>query len=568
LPSDQKKSIHEIDQITRRKIKGRSGVGGSMQVLSGFKVPAIRRWLLAAGAAAYTPAGLLVSAALLWLVTAGLCIATLLVSRQDTYNHAVQDARNLTLVLERDILRSVEFYDLSLHAVAEGAADARIMSLPKELRDQVLFDRAATARYLGPITVFEPDGTAQVCSIENCPPRSHRQDVRWYVEQTEKTDTNLYISAPYVSQTAGGGMVLALSRQITRPDGTFGGVVVGRLSIDYFRYLLDGLSMGNHSGVAVFETNGILLARFPYERSAVGRDFRRSAVFARIMKEETGAFVAAATLDGVRRLYVYRRIRGLPFAVSVAPALDEVYADWRWRAECVAVLMALFTAVMAVGTWALMSELRRRQLARARLQRMAHRDALTGLENRGTFDDVWSTEFLRSKRSGRPLSLLFIDIDNFKLYNDYYGHQAGDACLKSVAGCIAARARRPGDHVARYGGEEFVVVLPETDAGTAFSIAEEIRRAIYELEIEHIESRFGTVTVSIGSASTEDADIADATALIKAADMATYDAKSLGRNRVCRHAAPAGFTGDLPGKDPETPAGTNENRRTEEPAAQ
>jgi diguanylate cyclase (GGDEF)-like protein len=538
-----------------------------MQVLSGFEVPAIRRWLLAAGAAAYTPAGLLVCAALLWLVTAGLCIATLLVSRQDTYDHAVQDARNLTLVLERDILRSVEFYDLSLHAVAEGAADARIMSLPKELRDQVLFDRAATARYLGPITVFEPDGTAQVCSIENCAPRSHQADVRWFVDQAEKTDTDLYISRPYVSQTAGGEMVLALSRRVTRPDGTFGGVVVGRLSIDYFRYLLDGLSMGKHGGVAVFETNGTLLARFPYDRNAVGMDIRRSPVLAQITKHEAGAFVGTAIMDGVHRLYVYRHIRGLPIAVSVAPALDDVYADWRWRAECAAVLMALFTAVMVVGTWALMSELRRRQLARARLQRMAHRDALTGLENRGTFDDVWNREFLQAKRNGQPLSLLFIDIDNFKSYNDYYGHQAGDEVLKSVAGRIASRVHRPGDHVARYGGEEFVVVLPGTDARAAFSIAEEIRRAIYELEIEHIKSRFGTVTVSIGTASSGDADIADAIALIKAADMATYDAKSLGRNRVCRHAAPDGFPGDLPGKAPETHAGENGGGGTEEPAA-
>jgi diguanylate cyclase (GGDEF)-like protein len=538
-----------------------------MQVLSGFKVSAIRRWLLAAGAGAFTPVGILVCAAQLWLAMAALCVAMLVVSRQDAYDRAIQDAQNLTLVLERDILRSVELYDLSLRAVAEGAADPRIMSLPKDLRDKVLFDRAATARFLGPITVFAPDGTVQVCSIETCQQRSHRSDVRWFVEQTNQTGMGLCISPPYVSRTAGGEMVLALSRSLSRPDGTFGGVVVGRLSIDYFRYLLDGLSMGNHGSVAVFGADGILLARFPYERTAVGRDFRHSPVFARIMKEETGSFAATATLDGVRRLYVYRHIRGLPFVVSVAPALSEVYAGWVWRAEFIAILMALFTAVMAAAAWALVSELQRRQLAKARLQRMAHRDALTGLENRGTFDDVWSTEFLRSKRSGRPLSLLFIDIDNFKSYNDYYGHQAGDECLKSVAGCVASCVRRPGDHVARYGGEEFVVVLPETDAGTAFSIAEEIRRAISELEIEHIKSRFGRVTVSIGTASSADAGIADANALIKAADMATYDAKSLGRNCVCTHGATNGFTGHLPVQNPETHAGANEAGCTEEPAA-
>lgn len=538
-----------------------------MQVSSGFKVSAIRRWLLAAGAAAFTPAGILVCAAVLWLGTAALCVAMLVVSRQDAYNHAVQDSRNLTLALERDILRSVEFYDLSLRAVAEGAADRRIMSLPTDMRDKVLFDRAATARFLGPITVFAADGTVEVCSVQTCPPRCHRPDVRWFVEQTHQTDMGLWISRPYVSRTADTEMVLALSRRIPLPDGSFGGVVVGRLSIDYFRYLLDGLSMGNHSGVAVFETDGTLLARFPHEPGVVGKNFQRSPVFVRIMQQETGSFVATATHDGVRRLYVYRRIRGLPFVVSVAPALNEIYADWVWRAGCIVVLMALFTAVMAAGAWALMSELRRRQLAKAKLQRMAHRDALTGLENRGTFDDVWNMEFLRSRRNGRPLSLLFIDIDNFKSYNDYYGHQAGDACLKAVAGCVAGSVHRPGDHVARYGGEEFVVVLPETDAGAAFAIADDIRLAIQKLDIEHVKSRFGTVTVSIGTACSADADITDAIGLIKAADMATYDAKSRGRNCVCAHVAPDELAVDLPLRSPPAHATRNEADGTGKRAA-
>jgi diguanylate cyclase (GGDEF)-like protein len=510
--------------------------GCCMKVLSGCKASALGRWLLAVGTAVFRPLGVLVFAVLLWLGTAVLCVVILLVSHEDIYQHAVQDARNLTLVLDRDILRSVELYDLSLRAVADGAADQQVMSLPEDLRNQVLFDRAATARYLGPITVYGPDGRLQVCSAETYLCQTYHTDGRWFIAHGVKTDAGLYISAPYVSGAAGGAMVVALSRQILRADGTLAGVVVGRLSVDYFRELLDGLSVGKHGGVGVVETNGTLVTRLPCNVNDIGKDFSHSPVFLRAMQGGADSFVGTASYDGVRRLYVYRHIRGLPFVVSVGAALDDVYAGWRWRVLWVALLMALFTVTVAAWAWSFVSELRRRQTEQAQLEQMAHRDALTGLENRGTFDEIWHREFLRAKRTGKPLSLLFIDIDHFKAYNDHYGHQAGDRALDRVARCIASCVRRPADHVARYGGEEFVVVLPETDGASAVSIGEEIRRAIYELNMEHVESRYGRVTISVGAASSKDFDIVDEIALIKAADMATYDAKSSGRNRVCQHA--------------------------------
>lgn len=528
-----------------------------MKEKSGLKVSAMRRWLLAAGAAAITPLGVLVCAVLLWLLTAGLSVAMLLVSREDAWQQAIRDSQNLTLILERDILRSVELYDLSLRAVVEGAADPRIMSLPTDVRRQVLFERTTTAKYLGPITIYGPDGTVQVCSVNANIRRTHRPNVRWFLTEGVQTGTGLHISAPYASHTAGGGMVLALSRQITRPDGTFGGVVVERLSIDYFHDLLDGLSVGSQGGVSVLETDGTLLSRLPYSPNDVGKNFGHSSAFGQSMKDTAGSFVATASIDGVRRLYVYRHVRGLPFVVNVAPALNDIYASWRWRALWVALLMVLVTLAIMAGAWSLVKELRRRQATRTQLQRLAHRDALTGLENRGTFDEVWHREFLRAKRTGRPLSLLFLDIDHFKAYNDYYGHQAGDRTLGCVARRIASCGRRPGDHVARYGGEEFVVVLPETDAESAAAMAEGVRRAIYELDIEHVKSRFGRVTISIGVASSEDPGIVDETDLIRAADMATYDAKSNGRNRVSRHRASIGPDADLSKQDLEIHAEAN-----------
>ncbi|MBN3815926.1 diguanylate cyclase [Paraburkholderia sp. Se-20369] len=496
-----------------------------------------RRWLSAAGALILSPAGVLGCAVLLWLGTAGLCSAMLLVAREDAFHHAIQNAQNLTLILERDILRSIESYDLSLQAVAEGAVDPRIMALPMGFRDQILFDRATTAQYFAPISVFAPDGRLIASSAETAERRRTASDVKWFLEHAEKAASGLYLSPPYASDTAGGEMVIALSRKVMRPDGTLAGVVVGRLSLDYCRGLLDGVSVGKDGTIAVLETNGALITRLPYDPKRVGQNVGRSPIFARIAQSPAGAFVGTSVIDGVRRLFVYRRIPGLPIIVDVAPAIDEVFSDWRLRAKWLASLMVLFTAAIVAGTWVLLRELKRRQRAEAQLQRMAHRDAMTGLQNRGTFDAVWSREWRRASRSGQPLSLLFIDIDCFKAYNDHYGHQAGDQVLKAVAQCLAACVARATDHVARYGGEEFVVVLPATDLKGSLSVAEAVRAAIHGLDIAHVKSPFGRVTASIGVASSGGRGIDSGAALVKAADMALYDAKSGGRNRVCGHVA-------------------------------
>ncbi|TIT46044.1 MAG: GGDEF domain-containing protein, partial [Mesorhizobium sp.] len=136
-------------------------------------------------------------------------------------------------------------------------------------------------------------------------------------------------------------------------------------------------------------------------------------------------------------------------------------------------------------------------------------------------------------RNAMPLSLLIIDVDWFKRFNDYYGHPAGDECLRVVSRCIEAAARRPADAAARYGGEEFALILPETDARGAFVIAENLRSKVRDLALGHAGSEKGIVTVSIG-VGTFDAggaamEIAD---LLNRADEALYGAKAAGRDRV------------------------------------
>ena len=174
-----------------------------------------------------------------------------------------------------------------------------------------------------------------------------------------------------------------------------------------------------------------------------------------------------------------------------------------------------------------------------RLEEAARQDGLTNLANRRTFDDALAREYGRTRRDNRHLSLIMIDVDGFKPFNDRYGHPAGDECLRRVGKALAAVANRPGDLAARYGGEEFVVLLPDTDEFGAAVIAERIRHAVMRMAIRHEGSELRMITVSAGVATagrhTLDGGPA---ALVQSADQALYRAKRAGRNIVVRASAP------------------------------
>jgi diguanylate cyclase (GGDEF)-like protein len=168
------------------------------------------------------------------------------------------------------------------------------------------------------------------------------------------------------------------------------------------------------------------------------------------------------------------------------------------------------------------------------LRRIAMMDGLTGVANRRTFDHTFEREWRRSQRTEHPLSLVLVDVDHFKAYNDTYGHQDGDDCLRAVAQCLESVLQRPADLIARYGGEEFACLLPETDLAGACEIAERLRHAVESLAIVHKGSTTAPmVTISLGvsnNAAPKDSHSADAA--LRHADALLYQAKNAGRNRV------------------------------------
>ncbi|WP_181256753.1 diguanylate cyclase domain-containing protein [Merismopedia glauca] len=174
------------------------------------------------------------------------------------------------------------------------------------------------------------------------------------------------------------------------------------------------------------------------------------------------------------------------------------------------------------------------QKANQKLHQLAMLDGLTGIGNRRRFDEYLQQEWRRLQREEKPLSLILCDVDFFKLYNDYYGHQAGDECLKQVAQAISRGIKRSSDFVARYGGEEFAIILPNTSIEGAIQISKAISEEVAQLQLPHVSSSVSCyVTLSLGIGSVIPTPESCPEILIATADRALYQAKTEGRNRYC-----------------------------------
>lgn len=173
------------------------------------------------------------------------------------------------------------------------------------------------------------------------------------------------------------------------------------------------------------------------------------------------------------------------------------------------------------------------EAANRQLQALSATDGLTGLANRRKFDQEWEQEWFRAVRQSLPLAVAMIDVDQFKAYNDHYGHHSGDVCLKLVAQTLSLSVQRSGELAARYGGEEFVVILPGLNAAEAGAVMERVRDAVQALGLPHARAAVaGVVTISAGVAACVPQPGDDPACLVQAADAAMYRAKASGRNRV------------------------------------
>lgn len=466
------------------------------------------------------------------LLTTALSVGTLYYERADVLRQANQNAANLARVISNDIGRNIELYDLSLRDMVDAAENPVARALPLPLRHLVTFDRAATATYLGGAYLIDASGkvTDQVSS--GALPTFTVQDREYFTAQQQNPDQGLFISAPLRSREQGNPWMVIMSRRLKNPDGSFAGIASLSVQMAYFNAVLSKIDIGEHGSVFISNNEPSLIARKPYTSPEALARLRTTETFRRLMHQSSGSYSEVSPLDGERRLYNFVRIPNTPFIAVVAPSEHDALAPWRWRGRVIGTLSILLGMGVMLMSWVLAYSLREREKIQAELVDLAGSDPLTGLPNRRVFDIKIEEESRRARRTGAPTSMLFVDVDHFKAYNDTYGHAAGDRVLIEVGNAIKNALRRSTDLAARYGGEEFVLLLPETSEAGAHAVAENVRAAVARLAITHTASVFGIVTVSVGVSTVASRSVSGATSLREQSDEALYSAKKGGRNRV------------------------------------
>lgn len=453
------------------------------------------------------------------------CGTVLWQERRNDRDHAAATMGNLVEAISSDISRTIEQYDLSLQGVRQGLQIPEIDTVSNRMRRAVLFDNSANYKYLGAMRVLDRWGKTVIDSRGSEAGSEDFSSEDLFLVHVNVPDVGLYVSRPFKGMN--GESVVGFSRRISDEDGAFNGVVVGTLRLNYLLDLFRKLSPSQGSTLTLFALDGTMLMRFPYRQDDIGRSTATAQVFKEFQKSSSGSFEHMPPSEGVYRLYAYGQVGDFPLLMNVSLPLAEVYADWTKDAVVAIGLMLLLCGAMASSMLLLRRELRQRMAAEEKLARLAITDGLTGLANRRHFDTVIAREWQRAQRESTPISLLMIDADLFKPFNDTHGHQTGDQLLKAIGACISDRARRATDLGARYGGDEFALLLPNVAAGAAHDIGERIRKSIRDL---CLPSEATPATVSVGGATIVPSQDTDHRDLIDVADKALYAAKAKGRD--------------------------------------
>jgi diguanylate cyclase (GGDEF)-like protein len=369
--------------------------------------------------------------------------------------------------------------------------------------DIQIFAAIAWADPSGKIVWCRPDAAAAI-QIGRDIRKDHRWDAATALDRALQARTMAV--SPTVPLRQGGTGFLACFPLFKR--GTFDGWLVGIIRIDTLLSFIGEKDVLPRETVSIFEDDRLIYGPQPSRSAGVvseeisldfhGRTWRFVITTRPLVKSEH--FLPAIVL-----------VLGMFLAVTLAAGM-RAYQQIAWK---------------------------NREIhgANKQLERYANEDYLTGLWNRRSFDDALETELRRAERVKRPLSVIMSDVDFFKKYNDTYGHQAGDECLRRVAAVFKNAVRRPTDIVGRYGGEEFCAVLAETDAAGARVFAENVRQAVQAMNLPHEANPPGCVTASFGVASVDFStapadDSITGKSLVAKADTALYAAKEAGRNTV------------------------------------
>jgi len=486
------------------------------------------------------------------LLLAGLAVWFIWTSRQTRIHESEVATSNVARMVAAQVESAMKTTNLALVDMAErvewGENDAAGL---ERLRKHLVELGRAAPEFHG-LFVYGDDGSWKATSLSQ-PVRGNNADREYFRYHREHPGHAMHVGAPIKSRSTD-LWIIPVSRRIDKPDGSFAGVALITFRINFFERIYDELNVGRTGTVLLALADGTLIYRKPFDEKLIGFDLSGGAIMGAVRREPAGSALLVATVDKVERMYSYRRLAGFPFVVAVGQTKDELLSSWARSSALLSLAVLMICAVFALLARKLVAQIvirhrLHRQLRaysqdlqqdNAGLKTLALTDKLTGLANRRAFDEVLEQECRRALRGSLPLSLILLDVDLFKRFNDHYGHPAGDLCLQHVGRFLAERITRSGDLAARYGGEEFAVILPNTDQEGARAVAERIRTGIAALLLPHAHSPYGIVTISAGVTTVAPGSDAAlrADALIERADRQLYGAKDAGRNRVCGERLP------------------------------
>jgi len=478
----------------------------------------------------------LAAAIVLALALCAILTQFLVVSYHDTLRRAEIADQNLSRAIEQTLMRNFILYDAPLRAMQGNPGPINNAIAQRSGGKEFTLERATVPREVEGIYVLNAAGDMTLNLFAPIPWQPSYADSDYFVVQRQDPARGLYVSEPFKSRLTG-STEIALSRRLNHADGSFAGVAVITIDLASFDTIFAGLKTGRLSHMNLFRDDGLLLDTYPDRRRPVGVAIGATPNFTRMQRSRVGSFVAPAALDGVRRLYSFRRIGDLPLIFTTAHSVDDIFSGWIRRAVILGGVAVLFAGLSIAIAWWWRRELRRVHELHRLLGPQALSDPLTQLPNGACFDAQLVAEIKATANHNLPLTLLMIDVDFLKAYNAQYGYRAGDAALIRLAEhCRAAANSGDVKHVvARSSRNRFVILLRGTAIRPAELIADGIRQQFAFERISHRGSHFGVLTISIGVAALADELDQEGRALMNACDNALVQAKHAGHNQVCLH---------------------------------
>lgn len=371
-------------------------------------------------------------------------------------------------------------------------------------------------------------------------------DRAYFIHHQRSRDRGVHIGAPIIGRTSG-AWVIPVSRRLEHADGSFAGVVLATIKVDFFRRIYERIELHRDGKILLALEHGTQLLGHPFTPTDIGADLKRTSFFPVLAASLPAGALHTFVERGRALFYGVRQVGSYPVLLATVRSRDQVLEPWRESMLAAgAAFLALSTGMAALGA-NLARQIRQRdrlerrllqaktalETSNASLLQQSRIDPLTGLFNRRYLEQAMEQETARARADGSPLAALMIDVDYFKQYNDTHGHLAGDVALSEAARAIRDSASGPGHVAARFGGEEFVVLIPGADAAGAMRVAEAIRAGLRLRRIAHSAAPSGIMTVSIGLAcSLGEADGAEGGSLVERADAALYAAKQAGRDCI------------------------------------